>query len=341
MAETTSRTLELLTLLQTHRQWAGPELALRLGVTGRTLRRDIERLRELGYRVVAERGAQGGYRLEAGSQLPPLLLTNDEAVTMAIGLRLAAAQGLVDGALTTQTALAKFEQVLPSAVRERVNALAATISPETPRGAPVAGELLGQLALACRDRERIRFAYTAGDGTESARVVEPHSLVAARRSWFLVAWDLQRDDWRTFRVDRLSSLFGTRVHFAQRSLPVPDAATFVDANTQALRRRYHAEVILQVSPARFAELLGPWARDATEFTGDPAPATRAGGGGARGVAATAPATRWPIGADTVESLVSTLLWIPAGIDYEVRADPAIVDFITAAGLRFGVAVARP
>ena len=151
MAETTSRTLELLHLLQTHRQWPGPELAERLGVTDRTLRRDIERLRELGYRVAAERGANGGYRLEAGANLPPLLLTNDEAVAMAIGLRLAAAQGLVDGALTTQTALAKFEQVLPSAVRERVNALAASIAPESPRGAPVAGELLGQLALACRD----------------------------------------------------------------------------------------------------------------------------------------------------------------------------------------------
>src|ERR1700712_1048808 len=113
MAETTSRTLELLNLLQTHRQWAGSELAERLGVTERTLRRDIERLRELGYRVAAERGVQGGYRLEAGSQLPPLLLSNDEAVTMAIGLRLAATQGLADGALTTQTALAKFEQVLP------------------------------------------------------------------------------------------------------------------------------------------------------------------------------------------------------------------------------------
>jgi predicted DNA-binding transcriptional regulator YafY len=342
MAETTSRTLELLTLLQTHRQWAGPELAMRLGVTERTLRRDIERLRELGYRVAAERGVLGGYRLEAGSQLPPLLLSNDEAVTMAIGLRLAATQGLVDGALTTQTALAKFEQVLPAAVRERVNALAATIIPETPRGRPVAGELLGQLALACRDHERIRFAYVAGDGAETSRVVEPHSLVATRRSWFLVCYDLQRDDWRTFRVDRLSGFFGTRLHFEARPLPAPDAAAFVAANTQALLRRYRAEVVLQLPLARFTELLGRWSAGATEELRGARDVLPGEGQEPVGAGQDLPGdggavTIWPISADTVEALAAILLWIPPGIDYEVRADPAITEFIRASGARFAVA----
>ncbi|UFS60510.1 helix-turn-helix transcriptional regulator [Subtercola endophyticus] len=321
MAETTSRTLELLNLLQTHRHWPGSELAERLGITARTLRRDIERLRELGYRVTAERGSLGGYRLEAGSQLPPLLLTNDEAVTMAIGLRLAAAQGLVDGALTTQTALAKFEQVLPPAVRERVNALAATITPETPRGEPVAGELLGQLALACRDHERIRFDYVAVDKTESSRSVEPHALVAARRRWFLVCFDLGRDEWRTFRVDRLSHFFGTRVHFEPRELPEVDAATYVERSFGAAGRRFTAEVVLQVPLARFSELLGVWARGATEDPGHPQ------------------VTRWPIAADTLETLVSTLLWIPAGIAYEVQADAETLDFLAASATR--LASARP
>src|ERR1700761_9262051 len=190
MGETTSRTLALLNLLQSHRQWSGPELAERLGVTERTLRRDVDRVRELGYRVEAVRGPLGGYRLEAGGALPPLLLTNDEAVSVAIGLRLAAQQGLVDGELTTQSALAKFEQVLPSALRRRVNALATTVEADSPRSPSVDQDLLGFLALACRDQERIRFSYEARDAAQTDRVVEPHALVAEAKAWFLVAWDL-------------------------------------------------------------------------------------------------------------------------------------------------------
>jgi biotin operon repressor BirA-like protein len=149
MAQTTSRILQLLNLLQTHRQWSGAQLADRLAVTRRTLRRDIDRLRELGYRVEATRGSGGGYRLEAGAELPPLLLTAEEAVTMAIGLRVAAAEGLTDGEQTTLSALAKFEQVLPSALRQRVNALAAAVqaSSTDSRRTPVPPDLLGQLAL--------------------------------------------------------------------------------------------------------------------------------------------------------------------------------------------------
>ncbi|HEY8589096.1 MAG TPA: HTH domain-containing protein, partial [Naasia sp.] len=183
---TASRVLTLLGLLQTHRHWPGSELARRLGVTARTLRRDIDRVRSLGYRVESVPGVAGGYRLSGGAALPPLLLTDDEAVTMAIGLRVAATQGLADGGSTTLTALAKLEQVLPPALRERVNALGGHLQPARPAGAPVPPELLGQLALACRDRERLRFAYRSGAGEETRRVVEPHSLVAAERAWFLV-----------------------------------------------------------------------------------------------------------------------------------------------------------
>ncbi len=153
----------MLNLLQTHRHWPGSELADRLGVTERTVRRDIERLRDLGYRIESTPGAAGGYRLEAGSAVPPLLLTDDEAVAMAIGLRIAAAQRLVDGHDTTLTALAKLEQVLPSPLRRRVNALADAVQPAGIRtGAAVSPEVLGELALACRDHERVRFRYTAG-----------------------------------------------------------------------------------------------------------------------------------------------------------------------------------
>src|SRR6187431_2767046 len=148
MSDTTTRALSLLSLLQTHRHWAGAELAERLGVTERTVRRDVERLRDLGY------------RLEAGSAVPPLLLTDEEAVAIAIGLRVAASQHLIGGPETTLTALAKLEQVLPAALRRRVNALADAVQPTGIRsGAAVSGEVLGELALACRDHERVRFSY--------------------------------------------------------------------------------------------------------------------------------------------------------------------------------------
>jgi len=313
MAETTSRILSLLTLLQTHRQWSGPELARRLDVTERTLRRDIDRLRELGYRVEATRGAAGGYRLEAGSQLPPLLLTDDEAVTMAIGLRLAAGLGLVDGELTTLSALAKFEQVLPAALRQRVTAIADHLAPATPRGAEVSTELLGQLALACRDTERIRFRYVAGGGAESDRVVEPHSLVAANGHWFFVAWDRQRDDWRTFRVDRMSRFFGTRVHFAQRDLPAADAAEFIAVAVGSIAPRLEASVVMQLPLEVMREHFGPWAEGA-EAVG-------------------AGATRWPFGGRSHEEMLGALAWIPAGVDYEIEGSPDFAAFVAEAGAR--------
>ena len=179
MSDTTTRALSLLNLLQTHRHWPGTELAERLGVTERTVRRDVERLRELGYRIESTPGAAGGYRLEAGSAVPPLLLTDEEAVAMAIGLRVAAAQRLVGGPETTLTALAKLEQVLPAPLRRRVNALADAVQPAGIRaGAAVSTEVLGELALACRDHERVRFTYTAASG----EVIAPPRRAARARA---------------------------------------------------------------------------------------------------------------------------------------------------------------
>jgi predicted DNA-binding transcriptional regulator YafY len=305
MAETTARILALLNLLQTHRQWPGPELARRLEVTERTLRRDIERLRYLGYQVEATRGAAGGYRLEAGSALPPLLLTDDEAVTMAIGLRMAAALGLEDGEQTTLSALAKLEQVLPSGLRHRVNALAAAVHtlarlPNRPETTAVPQEMLGQLALACRDRERIRFHYAAADGQTSDRAVEPHSLVTVNRTWFLVCWDLRRDDWRTFRVDRMSALFHTRLHFPPRELPAADAAEFVEVALSSMNSGANvAEAILDMPIAAMREYFGPWAEGATAID--------------------AHHTSWPVGRGTPEEAIAALAWIPSPVSYEVRA----------------------
>lgn len=296
----TSRILTLLDLLQTHRQWAGADLAARLNVTGRTLRRDIERLRDLGYRIDASRGITGGYRLGAGANLPPLLFTPDEAVAMAVGLRLAATQGLVDGTLTASTALAKFEQLLPAVLSQRINAIASSVLPQTPRTPTVASELLGILALACRDRERIRFHYRSGSGVATDRVAEPHSLVAESGIWFLVSWDVTRDDWRTFRLDRMSRLFATRLHFASRELPTRDAAEFVATAVARLRPTITAAVILHVPLQRMREQFGAYISHAT--------------------AVDAHHTRWPISGGSVAELVSTLAWIPDGVAFELEGD---------------------
>lgn len=310
---TTSRVLALLNLLQTHRHWPGRELAERLDVTDRTLRRDIDRIRELGYRVESVPGAGGGYRLEAGSALPPLLLTDDEAVTMAIGLRLAATQGLADGEHTTLTALAKLEQVLPSALRQRVNALAAAVQPMQLQGTAVSPEVLGQLALVCRDRERIRFHYVAASGEESDRTVEPHSLVSGGRNWFLVAWDLQRDAWRTFRVDRLSGVFGTRVRGAERELPADDAAEFVRVAMNSVPTRLQAAAIIDIPLQQLRDYFGPWARYAT--------------------AETPTSTRWPLGGNTLEEMMTALVWIPAGVGYAIVDNDEFAAFVRDAGRR--------
>jgi predicted DNA-binding transcriptional regulator YafY len=318
MAETTTRILSLLGLLQTHRQWSGPELAERLGVTERTLRRDVDRVRELGYRVAAVRGPLGGYRLEAGGALPPLLLTENEAVTMAIGLRVAAQQGLVDGELTTQSALAKFEQVLPSALRGRVNALATHLQADTPRAPTVSQELLGSLALACRDSERIRFSYQDGRGEQTERVAEPHALVVARRNWFLVCWDVRRQDWRTFRVDRMSRLFDTRLRFETREVPGGDAAAYVAASVASVRRRMSMAVLLKMPLSDARAAFGSW--------------------GSQTSAVDATTTRWSVEGESMEHLFGALAWIPADVDYELEADPELIDFVRSAAARAASAV---
>lgn len=320
MSETTGRALALLNLLQTHRHWSGPDLAERLGVTSRTLRRDVERLRELGYRIESLPGAAGGYRLEAGSAVPPLLLTDEEAVAMAVGLRLAATQALTDGATTTLTALAKLEQVLPSAMRERVNALAATVEPIRPERPGVSTGSLGQLALVCRDHERIRFHYVAATGEESDRLVEPLSLVAAERHWFLVCWDLRREDWRTFRVDRMSELFPTRVRFEPRELPAADVAEYVRV---AIASSHHVEieidVVMELPYDEMRDHFGPWARNAT--------------------AVDARRTRWPIGGSGSADILGALAWIPDGVAYRVEGDAELLAEFGAAARRMADALA--
>jgi len=241
----TARALRLLSLLQTYKFWAGAELAERLDVSARTLRRDVDRLRELGYPVEATPGAAGGYRLSAGAHLPPLVLDDEEAVAIAVGLRAAAGASIEGIEETSVRALAKLEQVLPDRLRRRVNAVHTNVSSMRWGGdqATVDADALAVLALACRDNEQVRFDYTRRDGEAAARLVEPHNLVSAGRRWYLVAWDVRREDWRTFRLDRLTVPRLGGVRFRPRALPADDAASFVSASISAMPVPFEATVV--------------------------------------------------------------------------------------------------
>ena len=330
MAATTSRTLELLSLLQSHRHWSARELVDRLGVSDRTLRRDVERLRELGYGIESVRGSAGGYRLEAGTGLPPLLLTDDEGVAIAVGLRSQATAGLRGAEHTTLSALAKIEQVLPSALRRRIDALATHATVGVGGVGAVGGggagagridsELLGVLALACRDSERLRFNYTDAAGEASARSVEPYRLVPVARRWYLLAWDRGRDDWRTFRLDRIADVFPTRVRFEPKPMSDDDARTRVERALRHRARSVQARVIVDLPRAELVEHLGWYGRD---------------------VVADGPSRCiWPLEADVVENLVMALMWVPRGIRYRVDGPREVLEFLAAQAERFEAAT-RP
>jgi predicted DNA-binding transcriptional regulator YafY len=250
--ETSARLLRLLSLLQARRDWTGTELAERLDVGARTVRRDVDRLRRLGYPVQASPGVAGGYRLGAGASLPPLLLDEEEAVAVAVGLRTAASVGVAGIEETSVGALAKLEQVLPSRVRRRVNALGSVTVPYPGSGSAVDPETLSVIATACRDRERLRFGYRSHEGEPSRRTVEPHRLVHTGRRWYLVAWDVGRDDWRTFRVDRIEPRPQADRRFVQRNPPAEDIAAYVSRAVSSARDRYQARVILRAPLAEVA-----------------------------------------------------------------------------------------
>jgi predicted DNA-binding transcriptional regulator YafY len=258
MNETSSRLLELLALLQARRDWGGAELADRLGVSPRTIRRDVERLRELGYPVESVRGPGGRYTLRAGTAMPPLLVDEDEAIAIAVGLGTAARASVSGIEESAVRALVKLEQVLPAHLRRRVSALgAATIAP--PAGGPLVDPgHLTVIAAACRDRECLRFAYTSRQGEETRREAEPHSLVNRGQRWYLVAYDRGREDWRTFRVDRLESAAATGVRFEPRQLPAADASAYVQRSISGAPSRYRARVTLHASAEEMARRVPPY-----------------------------------------------------------------------------------
>ena len=308
---TSSRLLTLLSLLQARRDWPGHELADRLDVSGRTVRRDVDRLRELGYPVESLTGPSGGYRLAAGTALPPLLLDDDEAIAIAVGLRTAARASVTGIEETSVRALVKLEQVLPAHLRRRVQALGAATSTLAASGVPTADpQVLTLIAAACRDRERLRFGYEAREGEKTRREVEPHSLVHVGRRWYLVAWDCGREDWRTFRLDRLSRPAPGR-RFEPRELPAKDAATYVSQSFSARPNRYEARLTLHASAEemtkRAPRYVGPF-----EPLGDDR-------------------CEYRTGDDNLEWLAARLMML--GVDFDVHEPPELVEHVQALARR--------
>lgn len=254
MLQTSARLLRLLSLLQSRPDWPGTELAERLGVTTRTVRRDIDRLRDLGYPVDSTTGTAGGYRLGVGAALPPLLLDDDEACAVAVGLRGAAA-GWVSGIEESSLrALSKIEQILPSRLRHRISGFQSSIM-LLPGDCPVVNaDLLTALAAACRALEGVRFSYREG-----TRRVEPYRLVRAGRYWYLLAYDLDRDDWRTFRVDRVAGPVQPGARFTPRPEPAGDAATYVSESLTRAPYRYQATILFHAPLEKVAATTSPTA----------------------------------------------------------------------------------
>jgi len=255
--ETSARLLRLLSLLQSRRSWQGPQLAEELCITERTVRRDVEKLRTLGYPVQATAGVAGGYRLAAGARLPPLLLDDNEALAVAFGLRSAAVgtvSGMEEAALR---ALDKLGQVLPERLRRRVAALHESFVATPFRGPRVDPDVLTLLASACEERRRLRFSYRDGKGTESERHVEPYGVVHTLSRWYLACWDLMREDWRTFRVDRLSNAAMQETRCAPRVVPFGDLATYVAQSIDTRTQTFRARVELLAPQTEVAQWM-PW-----------------------------------------------------------------------------------
>lgn len=318
MSDPTSRVLQLLSLLQTHRFWSGDELAERLQVSARTLRRDVERLRQLGYPVDATRGVDGGYRLASGAHMPPLLLDDDEAVAIAVGLR-AAAGASVDGIEETSLrAMAKLEQVLPDRLRRRVNAVHANVVAlrwSGPAAPTVDAGALAVLAQACRDRERVRFDYQRRDGDETRRLVEPHQLVSAGRRWYLVAWDIRRDGWRSFRLDRLRAPQLAGARFARRELPDADAAAFVARSIRSMPVAHEATVVAH-GPLEHVRHALRWADADVVAIEDSSCSVR-------------------LRAESLEWLVSSVAMLAITFAVEVGEPPELVDRVSQLAERLG------
>lgn len=330
---TTERALRLLELLQARRSWSGGELADRLGVDSRTLRRDVERLRRLGYNIEARRGPDGGYRLSTGEDLPPLVFSPDEALAVAAALASSAASGAAGGGEVALTALAKVEQVMPRSVRRRVRALRSSVAfGDTTNAAagaypaPLNADVLAVLALACRDAERVRLQVMNTEGADTGREspghVEPAALVPRQTRWFLVCRDLDRG-WRVLRVDRITRAAATGVRFVPQEVPGGDPVAYVTSRLGAPPRKHRATILIHAPIEQVQAYMGGFA---TDFS----PATTATGEAA---------TRWRIADVRLEVLAGGLLWVRW--PFEVLDSPDLAALLRDRATAFTQATTHP
>jgi predicted DNA-binding transcriptional regulator YafY len=310
MAETTDRVLRLLSLLQSRTAWTGPELAERLGVTTRSIRRDVERLRALGYPVNATQGVGGGYQLGAGRALPPLLLDDEEVVAVAVSLRMAAGGTVAGASEAALRTLAKLDQVMPPRLRAEVRAIQEATELLPGAAVEIDGEVLQVLARSCRDRVRVRFSYAARDGEVTARWVEPERLVATGRRWYLLAWDVDRDAWRVFRLDRMTDVTATTWRFTAREHP--DPAGHVQRAVSSAPYRVKAKVRVLAPASRIRSRLPPAAGTVTEVD--------------------AGSCLLETGADDAGAIAVQLGWL--GADFEVLEPAELVEAVTRLGRRY-------
>ncbi|NHA68114.1 helix-turn-helix transcriptional regulator [Phycicoccus flavus] len=316
MSDTSARLFRLLSLLQAPREWPGPELAARLHVSERTVRNDVQRLRDLGYPVNATRGSVGGYRLASGTAMPPLLLDDDEAVAVAVSLRTASGGEVAGLDESSVRALTKLQQVLPARLRGQVEALGAATSRAEPwrrRQAPVDGSLLALLAGAAGAREVVRFGYADHAGAGSERRVEPYRLVTLGQRWYLVAFDVHRDDWRTFRVDRVREARSVGHRFRARDLPSEDVAAWVAQKTRQVLHRSTATVRVAAPAAEVQGRLGHWVEGTVETSRPDSCVVRLAG----------------------PSVTGTAFWLGTlGHEFEVLEPPELLDAVRDLGERY-------
>ncbi len=302
MLETSARLLRLLSLFQGRRYWPGAELSSRLEITSRTLRRDVDKLRSLGYPIHSASGAEGGYQMGAGATMPPLLLDDDEAVAVALGLFYAASGNIAGVEEASVRALAKIDQLLPARLGRRVAALQSAIVMPANSESSVDGRMLAVIAGACRDLESLRFGYRDFGGKTSTRFVEPYRLVNTGRRWYLVAWDSAREDWRTFRVDRIQPKVTTGGRFIPREPPARDLATYVSRGA-SFRGGCHARVKVLVSADIVASRLPPGIGTIEAIDEQ--------------------SCYFEVGAPTFESLAMHLVFL--GFDFKITEPPELVE----------------
>jgi predicted DNA-binding transcriptional regulator YafY len=309
MPDSSVRLLRLLGLLQRRASWSGAELAERLEVDARTVRRDVERLRTLGYQIEGIPGAAGGYHLGGGTDVPPMLFEDDEAMAIAVVLGLSAGAAVPGIERSALTALAKLDRLLPPRLRTRLAALRHATVSLIPPSEVVSTETLILLAEACDNHQRALFSYRAHDGRGSERRVEPHRLVATDRRWYLVAFDLDREDWRTFRIDRVSSLRVPGHTFVPR--PLSDPARMVAEGISTAHYTHTAVVVVKAPLEEVAPIIAP----------------NVGVLAAAGPAA----TLLELGIDDFEWLAGYLIGL--GLDFEVREPAALRAFMATLGAR--------